>query len=154
MSLTLIFLLIALGMLLLLLEIFAIPGTSVFGIAGGILIVFAIWQAYNIFGSEKGHYIVLAVIILIGATMVIALKSNTWKKMMLNTNIESKVNVLEGDQLHIGDSGKSVSRISPAGTARFGNELFEVHTNGEFIDQETEITITKLEDNKIFVKRK
>lgn len=154
MSLTLIFLLIALGLLLILLEIFAIPGTSVFGIAGGVLIVFAIWQSYKIFGTEKGHYILLAVVVLIGATMVIALKSNTWKRMMLNTNIDGKVNVLEEEKLHIGDIGKAVSRISPAGTAIFNNELFEVHTNGDFIDQETEVTITKIEDNKIFVKRK
>lgn len=154
MSLTLIFLLIALGIILLLIEIFVIPGTSVVGIAGGVLIGFSIWQAYRVFGADKGHLVVLATLLLIGVTMVLVFKSNTWKKMMLNTNIEGRVNEIEENKLHIGDTGKSISRISPAGTALFDNELFEVHTQGDFIDQETEIVITKLEDNKIIVKRK
>lgn len=154
MSLTLIFLLIALGIILLLIEIFVIPGTSVVGIAGGVLIGFSIWQAYRVFGTDKGHLVVLATLLLTGVTMVLVFKSNTWKKMMLNTNIEGRVNEIEENKLHIGDTGKSISRISPAGTALFDNELFEVHTQGDFIDQETEIVITKLEDNKIIVKRK
>lgn len=154
MSLTLIFLLIALGLILLLIEIFVIPGTSVVGIAGGVLIGFSIWQAYRVFGADKGHLVVLATLVLIGITLVLAFKSNTWKRMMLNTNIEGRVNEIEEDKLHIGDTGKTISRISPAGTALFDNELYEVHTQGDFIDQETEIVITKMEDNKIIVKRK
>lgn len=74
--------------------------------------------------------------------------------MMLHANIEGRVNVINSSNIHIGDEGKAISRISPAGTALINNELYEVHTNGDFIDQETEIVISKFEDNKIFVKRK
>jgi membrane-bound ClpP family serine protease len=154
MSLTLIFLIIALGLILILIEIFVLPGTTIIGIAGGVLIVFSIWQAYKIYGSDKGHLIVLATIVVIGATLVMAFKSNTWKGMMLTTNVEGRVNEVEENKLHIGDEGKAISRISPSGTALFNNELYEVHTKGDFIEQETEIFISKLEDNKIFVKRK
>lgn len=154
MSLTLILLLIALGLILILLEIFVIPGTSVFGIAGGVLIVFSIWQAYSIYGSNRGDIIVIATIAIIAATIFIAFKTNTWRRMMLNTNVTGRVNEIEADKLHAGDIGKSISRISPAGTALFDNELYEVHTTGDFIDQEKELIITKLEDNKIFVKQK
>ena len=154
MSLTLIILLIALGLILLLIEIFVVPGTSVIGIAGGVLVGFSIWQAYRVFGSDKGHLVVIGTLVLIGITLVLAFKSNTWKRMMLNTNVEGRVNEIEINKLDIGDIGKSVSRISPAGTALFENELYEVHTQGDFIDQETEIVIIKIEDNKIIVKRK
>ena len=146
MSLTLIFLLIALGLILLLIEIFVVPGTSIVG--------FSIWQAYRVFGSDKGHLVVIGTLVLVGITLVLAFKSNTWKRMMLNTNVDGRVNELEINKLHVGDLGKSVSRISPAGTALFSNELYEVHTQGDFIDQETEIVIIKIEDNKIIVKRK
>ncbi|HLN53419.1 MAG TPA: NfeD family protein [Lentimicrobium sp.] len=154
MSITLIVLLIILGLIMILLEIFVIPGTSVFGIAGGVLIVFSIWQAYSIYGSNRGHIIVIATIAIITATLIIAFKTNTWRRMMLNTNVTGRVNEIEVDKLHIGDEGKSISRISPAGTAIFNNELYEVHTKGDFIDQEKDLIITKLEDNKIFVKQK
>ncbi len=154
MSLTLIVLLIALGLLLILLEIFVIPGTSVFGIAGGVLIIFSIWQAYSIYGSNRGHIIVIATIAIIIATLVIAFKTNTWRRMMLNTNVTGRVNEIEIEKLHVGDTGTAISRISPAGTALFNDELYEVHTTGDFIDQEKELIITKIEDNKIFVKQK
>lgn len=154
MSLTLIFLLIILGLILILLEIFVVPGTTVVGIAGAGLLVFSIWEAYSIYGSAKGHFIVLGILAFIGITLGLAFKTGTWKRMMLSTNIDGKVNVMEDDKLHVGDTGKAVSRISPAGTAIFENELYEVHTKGDFIDQETEIVITRIEDNKIYVKIK
>lgn len=154
MSFTLIILLVILGFLLILVEIFLLPGTSVVGIAGGILIAFSIWQAYSIFSPSTGHIIVLGTFIMLGITLFTAFKTKTWNRMMLHANIEGRVNVINSSNIHIGDEGKAISRISPAGTALINNELYEVHTNGDFIDQETEIVISKFEDNKIFVKRK
>jgi membrane-bound ClpP family serine protease len=154
MSLTLIFLLIILGLILILLEVFVVPGTTVVGIGGAALLIFSIWEAYSIYGSEKGHYILLGTVAFIALTISLAFKTGTWKRMMLSTNIVGRVNVLEDNKLHVGDTGKAISRISPAGTALFDNELYEVHTTGDFIDQETELVISKLEDNKIYVKTK
>lgn len=154
MSLTLIFLLIAVGLILLLVEIFVVPGTSVVGIAGGLIMAFSIWQAYYLFGNTWGHTILGITMVSSGLVLYGAFKSNTWKRVMLSTNISGRVNEIEEGKLHTGDFGKSVSRISPMGTAIFAGELYEVHTNGEFIDQETELIITRLEDNKVFVKRK
>jgi len=154
MSLTLIFLLILLGLILILLELLVIPGTTIVGIAGGVLIFIFIWQAYSIYGSGKGHIIVLGTIVLTGISLFITFKSGTWKRMTLSTNVDGRVNIIEENKLHVGDLGKAISRISPAGTALFDNELYEVHTNGDFIDQETDLIISKLEDNKIYVKPK
>lgn len=154
MSITLIFLLIALGLILLLLEIFVVPGTSFFGVVGGILIVVSVWQSYAIMGAQTGNIVVVATSILIAVVVGFALKSNTWNRMMLKTNIEGRVNELNQTELHVGDTGKAISRVSPAGTALFHENLYEVHTNGDFIDPETTLVITKMEDNKIYVKRK
>ncbi len=154
MSLTLILLLILLGLILLLLEIFVVPGTSFFGVVGGILIVVSVWQAYAILGTGTGNIVIIATAVLMAVVVGIALKSNTWNRMMLKTSIDGRVNEIEKQELQIGDLGKSISRISPAGTAIFNDNLYEVHTNGDFIDPETELVISKIEDNKIFVKRK
>lgn len=154
MSLTLIILLIILGLILILLEIFVIPGTTIVGISGVVLIIFSIWESYKLLGSHQGHVVVAITIAIIALSFFIAFKSGTWKRIMLSTNIEGKVNVIETSKLHVGDQGKAISRISPAGTAMFEDELYEVHTVGDFIDQETEVIISKIEDNKIFVKRK
>lgn len=154
MSLTLIIILIIAGLLFVLLEVLVIPGTTVVGIAGFALIAFSVWEAYHVFGSPIGHYILSGTLVLTIFTIVYAFKSNTWNKIMLKTEISSKVNEIDETQIHPGDIGKAVSRISPSGKAVFNNEFYEVHTNGDFIDQETEIVVSQLIDNKVFVKRK
>jgi membrane-bound ClpP family serine protease len=73
---------------------------------------------------------------------------------MLKTEISGKVNEIDSTKVQAGDSGISVSRLTPGGKALINDEYYEVHTNGEFIDQESEIVVTHLADNKIFVKRK
>ena len=73
---------------------------------------------------------------------------------MLNSKIDSKVNIIDEQSLKIGDTGKAISRLVPAGKALFNNEFFEVRTTGEFLDPDTEIEVEKIEANKIFVKRK
>ena len=154
MSLTLIIILIISGLLLLLLEVLVIPGTTIVGVAGLILIAFSVWEAYSVFGSPTGHYILAGTIVLTILSIFLALKSNTWNKLMLKTEISGKVNEIDLMKIHTGDSGKTISRVTPSGKAVFNNEFFEVHSNGDFIDQETEIVVTQIVDNKIFVKRK
>lgn len=154
MTMTLIYLLIILGLLLILVEIFIIPGTTVVGIGGALMIAFAIWRAYALFGIKWGNITLALTVLAVGVTLFTAFKSNSWKRIMLNTNIDGRVNVIDESKLQVGEAGTAISRISPSGTARFNGELYEVHTNGEFIDQENEVIITRLVDNKIFVKHK
>ncbi|MBK6347965.1 MAG: NfeD family protein [Bacteroidales bacterium] len=154
MSLTLIIILIVAGLLFVLLEVLVIPGTTVVGIAGVALIAFSIWESYHVFGAPTGHYILIGAFFLTLATIVLAFKSNTWNRLALKTEISGKVNEIDFENIHPGDSGKAVSRISPSGKAIFNDEFFEVHTNSDFIDQETEVVVSHIIDNKIFVKRK
>jgi membrane-bound ClpP family serine protease len=64
------------------------------------------------------------------------------------------VNVIKENAVRAGDSGKTVSRLAPAGKAMINGEYYEVHTIGEFIDPGSEIVVTKVEFNKITVKLK
>ncbi|HOP12717.1 MAG TPA: hypothetical protein PLH09_01975 [Lentimicrobium sp.] len=154
MSLTLIIILIIAGLLFLLLEVLVIPGTTVVGIAGFALIVFSVWESYHVFGSPTGHFVLIGTIFFTILTVYLVLKSKTWNKIMLKTEISGKVNEIDSTKVQAGDPGVTVSRLTPGGKALINNEYYEVHTNGEFIDQESEIIVTHLADNKIFVKRK
>jgi membrane-bound ClpP family serine protease len=107
-----------------------------------------------VFGARWGNITLVLTIIAVSVSLFIAFKSNSWKRIALNTNIDGRVNVIDENKLHVGEEGIAISRISPSGTARFNGELYEVHTNGEFIDQENDVVITRFIDNKIFVKHK
>ena len=73
---------------------------------------------------------------------------------MLKSEIDSKVNVIDMEKIKVGDTGKTVSRLVPAGKAIINGDFYEVRTTGEFLDQDTEIEIEKIEANKIFIKPK
>lgn len=154
MSWLLIIILIILGLLFLLLEILVIPGITLAGIVGFGLLFAGIWQAYATHGLIEGHIALGITIVVTVISMYFSFKSGTWKRMALKTTIDGKMDQLEGLTINEGDTGISVSRLAPSGKAMIKNEIIEVHTNGEFIDQEKEITVLSVKNKKIIVTTK
>lgn len=148
-----IILLIVVGLFLLVLEIIAIPGTTIAGIFGLALYGFAIYSAYDVYGATAGH-ITLFSSLFFGVLMFIYfLRSKAWNRFKLKTEIESKVNVIDETKITLGSTGKTLSRLAPSGKAIFGDEVAEVHAQNELIDPETEVKVVKIEGYKITVKR-
>ncbi len=150
---TVIIILILVGILMLLLEILVIPGSGVAGIIGFALMVAGIWLAYSRQGVTAGN-ITLGITLgvnLIG--LILALRSKTWNKVMLKTQINSKAKTIPLEELKPGDKGRTVSRCAPMGKALFNDRFYEVSAFSEFIDQEQDIEIVKISGNKIFVKQ-
>jgi len=71
--------------------------------------------------------------------------------MALKSTIDGKMDQLEGMNINEGDTGITISRLAPSGKAMLNNNIIEVHTYGEFIDQEKEITVISIKNNKIIV---
>ncbi len=150
---TIIIILILVGILMLLIEILVIPGSGVAGIIGFGLKVAGIWIAYTNEGVREGH---ITVGITLGVSivgLVLALRSKTWDKAMLHTKIDGKVNTINPELLNVGDIGKTISRCAPMGKAVFNNKFYEVSAYSNFIDQEVEIEVMKINGNKIFIKQ-
>jgi membrane-bound ClpP family serine protease len=154
MSWLLIIVLITLGLLFLLLEVLIIPGTTLAGIVGFGLVFVGLWQAYASKGIVEGHITLGATLVVTVAVLYISFKTGTWKRMALKTTVDGKMDQLDGIFIKEGDEGTSISRLAPSGKAMFNNELVEVHTYGEFIDQEKEIIVISVKDNKIIVTSK
>ena len=154
MSWLLIILLIVLGVLFLLLEILVIPGTTFAGIVGFVLVFVGLWQAYASKGIVEGHITLGATLVVTVVTLYYSFKAGTWKRMALKTTVDGKMDQLDGLSIKEGDTGTTVSRLAPSGKAMINNDIFEVHTYGEFIDQENEIIVISVKDNKIIVTTK
>jgi membrane-bound ClpP family serine protease len=148
-----ILILILIGLLMLILEVLVIPGSGVAGIIGFILMAVGIWLAYTREGIQAGH-ITLAVTLGINLVgLVLALRSRTWKKAMLDTKIESKAQRRNPADLEVGKRGTTISRCAPMGKASFDDKFYEVSAYSEFIDENTEIEIVKISGNKIYIKK-
>jgi membrane-bound ClpP family serine protease len=154
MSWLLIIILIVLGLLFLLLEILVIPGTTLAGIVGFGLVFVGLWQAYASKGIVEGHITLAVTFVVTIVVLYFSFKSGTWKRMALKTTSDGKMDQLDGIVIKEGDTGNSVSRLAPSGKAMINNEIVEVHTYGEFIDQEKELIVISVRDNKIVVTTK
>ncbi len=143
--------LIIFGLLLVFTEIFLLPGFIV-GIVGGVIVIFALYKTYDVYGISAAAMTTLITIAVFVIFMVIFFKSKTWKKVALSDTIDGKVNVIDSN-INPGDKGKTISRLAPMGKAIINNEYYEVTTNGEFIDENEDISVIKIEGNKIFIKK-
>jgi len=95
--------------------------------------------------------ITILVILIVGTIFFFRFK--TWKPLMLEAEIDSKVNVPDKN-ITVGMEGRTVSRLAPAGKAIFEGITEEVFSKNDFIDENQQIIITKIEGNKIIVKLK
>jgi membrane-bound ClpP family serine protease len=73
---------------------------------------------------------------------------------MLKTDLDGKTNVIEADSVKVGDEGIAISRLVPMGKALINNQYFEVSSSGDFIDEQSKVVVTKIEFNKIYIKKK
>lgn len=144
--------LIVLGLLSLVLDILVIPG-GVVGIFGCVMMLAGIIISYAQYGAVAGNITLLSTLVLATVTAVMMLRSKTWKKLMLKTNIDSKMNEVDENKISVGMTGVAISRLAPSGTGKFGDELVEVHSFNDFIDVNSEIVIIKIDGGKIIVKQ-
>ena len=146
--------LIVVGLIFLLLEILVVPGATVVGIIGAALMGFGVFTAYSEYGSAAGTYTLAGTLITTVVSLAIVLKGNTWKKAMLGTEVDGRVNTREEDILKPGDEGMAITRLNPMGKALINGEYYEVTSKDNLISQNTEIIVSKVEGNKIIVKSK
>jgi membrane-bound ClpP family serine protease len=143
--------LILFGLGLVIVEVIFVPGTTIVGIAGVIIGGYGIYLTYDSFGSSTGHMVLSITLIISLVGLIVALKSNSWERFSLKESNKSKVNDQYKFDLTAGDIGHTVSSIRPVGKAEFGNSIVEVRSNGEYINENVQIKIIRIDQNKIYI---
>jgi membrane-bound ClpP family serine protease len=148
---TTVILLIGIGLVLIIVELIFVPGTTIIGILGFVLVVVGIWIGYAALGTNTGH-IILAVAVLVGViAFFLSFRSDVWTHFALNERNEGRMNEENQQGLEVGEVGITVSALRPQGNAIFKQRHHEVQTKGEFIDSNAQIRIIKISNNKVTV---
>ena len=155
-SVPVIILLILLSIFLFVVEFLLIPGVTIAGISGAILLIAAIFMGYKYHGMTTGNLILGGTFVLFIATTVVILKGRTWKRISLHTTIDSDVTTDDKGQegVKAGDTGRSVSRLNPMGKAMIGGRVYEVKSLTGYVDEQEEIEVVKVSGSQIIVKPK
>ena len=148
-----VFLLIILGIFLFLVEFLLIPGVTIAGIGGLILIGAGIYLAFTNHGVTMGLITIGGTLVLSVVILAISLRSRTWKKVMLDTKIDSTSHeaLAEGAIKH-GDKGETLTRLNPIGKVKVNDIVMEAKSITGYIDAHTEIEVIKSTGTQLIVK--
>lgn len=152
MNTALLIILVVIGVALLMVEMFLIPGFGITGISGFACLIGAVVYAFLVMGPMVG-FITLGFALLLSAAAIYAfLKSKTLDKMALDAEVDSKIDLTSSLNIHAGDKGVCVSRLAPMGKVRINNQEMEGKSQGSFIEASTEIEVIAIEGNTVLVK--
>lgn len=141
--------LIGLGLFLMLIEVFIIPGVGIAGIAGIISTIIGIVLAFNA-DLMQGWFVLTGTVIISGLLLWKSLKSDTWDRFALHESVES-TNRDVAPEVTIDEEGTTITRLNPIGKARFKSGVYEVTAQNELIDEQVRVRVVSLSGNKIIV---
>ena len=169
------------GVILLLVEIFVIPGFGITGIAGIVLILVGLfgmliknapnevpWPTSPTEWRDFNHGI-MAISVGLGAFIVLAWLASKYlpkipflSGLMLVPDVSKFEGVMpinmtrptenETENLYVGDIGEVVSTLRPTGKAKFGDAIVDVVAEGDFINRGVKVEITGIHGNRVVVK--
>ena len=149
-----------LGLALILVEVFVLPGFGVAGISGIILMFGGIFYVFKSAYQFETAILAFSSVIVLTAAFVIATfcffpKTRAWKHFALATEMSSDIGFHSaGDedyQSYVGQTGTAITPLRPAGTIRLAGKRVDVLTAGDFIPSETAVKVIEVEGSKVFV---
>ena len=145
-----VFLMVA-AILLILAEIFLLPGITLAGIGGAIFAIGGV--AYTV-GIWVGHLTLSLSIITFGIIFAWLLRSRSFNKIALKTDIDSKLTSSRDLGIEPGDEGITLSRLAPIGKARIKGINVEAKSQDELIDENTPIVVIRVDSYNVIVRPK
>lgn len=148
------------GIFLLLLEFLVVPGITIAGIGGLLMMGGAVYLAFSDYGVAVGVYTLSGTLISLVVSITLALRSKTWNRFMLNSEIKSHAfdkseeETTEERNVQAGDEGVTVSRLNPIGKVLVKENYLEAKSLQSYIEPNTPVIVTKVFPNQIVVKPK
>jgi membrane-bound serine protease (ClpP class) len=158
-------LLVSIGAALIAIEVFVIPGFSVAGIAGIVVMVAGLGMTLvgagatvSVVISALGR-VAMSILLALAGTMALARvlpQLPFGRRLVLDTGMPSNlgyVSAPDGDSHLLGHTGVALSPLRPAGIATINGLRVDVVSDGGFIDAGTPIEVTRVEGNRVVVQR-
>ena len=147
---TIIVFLMLVAIVLILLEIFLLPGITIAGVGG---FLFAASGAYTV-GETVGHITLFLSLTAFAASFVWLLRARSFNKVALKTDVDSKLTSSRDLGIEPGDEGITLSRLAPIGKARIKGITVEAKSMDELIDENTPVEVLRVDGYNVLVKRK
>ena len=144
------------GFLLILAEIFIIPGFGLAGIGGIAAILASIFLTFGNITQATYSILIALGLSIIGFFLLIKYlpSTRTWRKFVLSTEQKKELGYIVGTKdlkRLTGKEGLAITPLRPSGIAEVDGKKLDVITQGEYIISNSKIKIISVEGNKIIV---
>lgn len=147
-----IILLILLGLLFLVAELVLLPGVSIGAVLSMICYGSSIYLAFRDYGTVVGVVVIGVILVLSVVAIVVSLRAKTWQRFSLKQEIRSSSTPVPAEELHIGDRGVTLSRLSPMGKIEIGGRIYEAKSLDSYVDPRRKIEVVGFENFSVIVK--
>jgi membrane-bound serine protease (ClpP class) len=157
-------LLVGVGLILIGLEIFFIPGFGIAGILGIVALIGGLGMSligtgatWDSMLSALGQ-VSLSILVAIIATLIFFRyfpRLPFGKRLILETNLQAQEGYESSpaeDHRWLGKQGLAVSDLHPSGIARFDGERVDVVSDGTFIDSGQPLEVVRIDGNRVVVR--
>jgi membrane-bound ClpP family serine protease len=141
------------GILLILAEIFLIPGLTIAIVAGILASIGGIYYAFSRLGLVAGIVALFSVLLAIGLACIYLVKSKAMDNIALETDIDSTITTGETLNVAVGDKGIAVSRMNPIGKVMVKNTIMEGKSMDIYIEEQTPIVVVGVNPSQLIVKK-
>ncbi|MDR0834603.1 MAG: hypothetical protein LBN93_10560 [Candidatus Symbiothrix sp.] len=152
MDLLIVIVLCALGIFLVITEVFLIPGTTFVGLTGIASCIGGVYYAFKYLGTATGMLFLVLTVIIVIAAVVYFIRSKALDSIELKTEIDSTVAGKGKLNIAVGDVGKTISRLNPMGKVRVNGIIIEGKSVDDFIDEGSEIEVVEVSPMQLVVK--
>lgn len=136
---------------------FILPSFGILTIAALFLFGYSLFLVFTGVSSSVGYIFVVIDLILIPVLVLSGIKLLAFMPVTLKKTLGGKDGVTAQqktlDHL-VGLSGTAITDLRPAGTVILEGKRFDVVSDGEYIEKDSEITVSKADGNRVVVKRK
>lgn len=137
------------GIVLLLLEFFVIPGFGVVGVLGVAALLGAIGISYWKLGALEAMAAFALSVAVVGGLLWYLPRSRAGKAMILSEGLSGTASLAA--QVEVGAEGVTATPLRPAGMVRFAERELDVVSEGLFVDAGTKVRVTRVEGSRVVV---
>lgn len=141
------------AVILLLIELFVIPGISWAGISAFACIVYANIYAFTHLGILAGFITMAVSAITCIGSLVLFMRSKTLERLALKKDITSKVDKQAEESVKVGDKGLTTTRLALIGYADIEGKIVEVKSMDGFLNEKTPIVVSRIDEGTILVEK-
>ena len=146
-------LLVLLGILFLLAELLLLPGVSIGGVLAMVCYGGAIWYAFDSLSVMAGIWTIVVVVVVSLISLAFSLRAKTWNRFALKQNIDSTSMPHPEDEVAVGATGVTVSRLAPMGKVNIAGKVYEAKSEDAYIDQKQGVEVVGFENFSVIVRK-